>query len=138
MLTFVSAETIPAPTSPVLIWASIIAGTLIVLSAAFPKILGPISQGLSEWLSSSRARAVAKDEAEIADREREAAYWRGVADTLRAEIVERDRLIAAHLPFDYKMLEGHKPPYTGVIPPLYPTRLPTTHEVLAQRNKEGS
>ena len=106
--------------SPILVWAGILAGTFVVLAAAFPKILGPISEALSDWLEASRARAAAKDDADIVEREREKAYLQGIVDALRAELAHRDRLIAIHTAWDYEMLEGRNPPYLDPIPPLYP------------------
>ena len=101
-------------------WVLYVLGGVLVVSmaaAAVPKILGPIGQAWADWLERRRRAAVARDDADIADRDRQIAYLRGVADEQRREIARRDALIAAHAPWDWTRYDAAVKAGHDVTPP---------------------
>lgn len=55
---------------PWVIWAAVVAFVLPVLAAAFPKILGPISQAWADWATRQRTAATDADDHDIAEMKR--------------------------------------------------------------------
>lgn len=116
-------------THPAVIAAAVAAAVLIIASAALPKIAEPIGHAIDGWLERRRAAAVASDDADIAERDRQIAYLQGVAAERMREIRERDRLAAHHMPWDWERYRaavkaGHE---VDIPPPLIPDIPPPPH-----------
>ena len=118
--------------NPVLLWVGVIIGAAIIIAQAFPKILGPVGESIRAWASSRRASESEEEESlrerhrkEIEAREREKAYYKGVADERLRELQARDELIGDHMIWDRERVTaaiaaGAKVPPP---PPLFP-RMP--------------
>ena len=107
---------------PWILYAGLVVGVLVIVSGAVPKILGPIGQAWAEWVLRQRTASNEADTADIAERDREIAYLKGVAAERLRELKARDQLVASHAQWDWErygaaIKAGHEidPP-----PPLIP------------------
>lgn len=119
--------------SPIVVWLVVIIGLALMISTAAPKVLGPISQAIFDTAEKFRVNAARRDDADLADLNRQVRYLRGrvhsleeALDRLRAEWSARYRRWSAekraHDRWDYeasRALLSHEPPFDP--PPEYLT-----------------
>lgn len=111
-----------------------------VIFAANPKFLtifGQWGEAMQERLDRQRSAAKAADDADIAERDRQIAYLRGVADERQRELEMRNELIREHAPWDWAMFEqvlknggepAAPPPLIPYVPPPARQAAPETYD----------
>lgn len=114
-----------ALTDPLVVWVGIGLVILVMVAEKFPKILGPLGDGIAEWQRDRRAARAAKDDADLAEKDRVIANLRGELAcakrshaATRREWHEHERRWReekrVHDAWDYaaqKALIGHEPPF---------------------------
>lgn len=130
---------------PVMIYATLIIGVLLVVSQAVPKILGPVGAAASDWSRRRREQRIAQEDADMADLQRQVTYLtqKRAEDRaehareqveLKDEFAEHRRMWAEredrwrrewhhHRQWDYQALEaltGRKPPFDPSPPFMTP------------------
>lgn len=81
---------------PVVVVVAVVAAALVVLATAFPKIAGPLRDGIERWtMSVRRAQGDAKASV-IADLEAECDRYQEMVRDLRTELADERRATAQH------------------------------------------
>lgn len=102
--------------SPVIIYASIIVGVVIVVAGSVPKVLGPIGKAIYEWQERRRAQRAAEEADELATRDQQIAYLKGRVSEQDRDHAEYRRRVSArearwrrewtvHLIWDYAVMQ---------------------------------
>lgn len=107
--------------SPVVIWAGIIVATLVIISTALPKIMGPLSQAIHDWASARRQAGVDREDAEIVDLREDNDYLRRVSSARLNDIQERDRILVEHRRWDQDRMNDPGCNVLNPPPPLWPS-----------------
>lgn len=61
-------------THPVMIYATLVVGVLLLIAQAAPKILGPLGKAAVEWSRSRRENRIAREQADLVDVQRQVEY----------------------------------------------------------------
>lgn len=104
--------------SGVPVWVVLTGGVGWWVVTTFPKYFGAWGAALHDWAMRRRLAAVERDDADIADRDRQIEYFRNLADTRAREIAGRDRITFTHRQWDMRVIE-HLPPDFPPPPPLF-------------------
>jgi len=105
------------------VWTLLLGG-IVAAAAAFPKVLGNINKGLEDWVMNKRRAAEQKDDADIADLQRQVEHLSRYVHEIRGDIIRRDACLSLHSSWDYKAVQLITS-LGGVIeppPPLWPLR----------------
>lgn len=107
---------------PWILYAALLISIMVMIAQAIPKVGGSISKALADWASSQRAASADADDADIAERDREIAYIKGIAAERLRELRAFHDLANEHRPWDIHHFDkalssdpNAKPP-----PPLIP------------------
>ena len=100
------------------VWLVVFVCGAIFVAQAAPKIFGPLGKLIKELGDSRRRAAVEKDDADIAERNRQIAYLNERVKTLTEDHRVRDHLIYEHLGWDQQAMK--QCPELGLAPPLWP------------------
>lgn len=104
--------------SGVPVWVVLGMGVLWWVVTTFPKHFGAWGAALHDWAMRRRLAAVERDDADIADRDRQIEYFRALADSRAREIAGRDRLTFQHRQWDMDVIV-HLPADFRPPPPLF-------------------
>lgn len=85
-----------AAAHPVVLTVAIIAASLVVLATAFPKIAGPLRQGMEQWAMSVRRAQDTEKASVITDLEAENDRYQLMVRELRDELGDERRATARH------------------------------------------
>lgn len=106
-------------TTGVPVWLVGVALSALFIAQVFPRLLGPIGTGLDAWATRRRQAAVAKDDADIADRDRQLIYLQAQRAEDHAYRQAHDAVLVAHAAWDREQLDRCQPDTPP--PPLWPT-----------------
>ena len=131
--------TITLPTeslnSPWVVWIGVIVTCLLLVSIAAPRVFGPISQVISDWVAQKRRMGAEREDAMLADMSEQLAYIERVAAARLRDIVERDRALVIHQEWDWRRLrdpECMANAQDDPMPPLWPERRAVDPDHLTQ------
>lgn len=110
--------------SPVTTWVTIVVGAVVIIAMALPKVLGPLTNGLSTWAESQRRRSSESEDARINEMGKDIDYLKTSVNEFRESARERDRLAMRHMVWDHQMItrlqkHDHQVPIEEP-PPLFP------------------
>lgn len=98
-------------------WVVGAVASLLLVSQAFPNVLGPVSRGLASWADRRRQAVQAKDDADIAERDRQIRYLQQRLEVRQREDNERDRAAVRHRVWDLAAVDKY--PDLGTPPSLW-------------------